>query len=118
MPLEILRPAVSLLLFSIGVIATEVYDDDLTQTNADAEGYSASACGRYLCSKYSYEAKQFLKDGCEGDFESYLPSSGISQGQVTIGAALLVAAISFLSAFVVGVLFGRFHKFKNEDKYK
>ena len=118
MPLEILRPAVSLLLFLIGVIATEVYDDDLTQTNADAEGYSASACARFLCSKYSYEAKQFLKDGCEGDFEGYLPSSGISQGQVTIGAALLVAAISFLSAFVVGVLFGRFHKFKNDDKYK
>ena len=98
------------LLLAPQVSSSEVYDDDLSLTNQDAEEYSAAACAKYLCSKYSYETKKFLQDGCEGDFEDYLPSSGVSQGEVTISAALLVVACSFLGAFVLGLFLGKFHK--------
>lgn len=86
------------------------YDDDLSLTNSEAEEYSAAKCAQYLCPKYSYETKKYLKAGCEGDFADYLPASGISSGQVTLSAALIVVGSSFLGAFTVGLLLGKYWK--------
>jgi hypothetical protein len=86
------------------------FDDQLSQTNSEAESYSAASCAKYLCPSYSTETKKYLQDGCEGDFTSYLPADGSSTGEVSVFAALVVAGCSFLGAFMVGVFLGRNHK--------
>ena len=109
--LRVLLLVLSVLVALFASNATDVlYDDDLSQTNADAEGYSATACAKYLCSKYTYETKSFLKAGCEGDFSDYVPDGDVAEGQVNIGGALIVVGCSFVGAFVFGIMLGKHYK--------
>jgi len=98
------------LLATVARADDKVFDDDLSKTNADAEGYSAGTCAKYLCPSYASETKKYLQDGCENDFGSYLPADGASSGEVSVSAALVVAGCSFLGAFIIGVFLGKSHK--------
>jgi hypothetical protein len=102
--------ALLVLLVTVARGDDEVYDDDLSQTNADAERYSAGTCAKYLCPSYASETKKYLQEGCEHDFGSYLPADGASSGEVSVSAALVVAGCSFLGAFIIGVFLGKSHK--------
>lgn len=94
---------------SIKVLSKEVFDDDLSQTNSEAEGYTTTKCAKYLCSAYSKEAKKYLDAGCQGDFDSYLPMTS-TNGEVTIVAGLIIAGCSFLGSFIFGAFLGKHYK--------
>ena len=97
-----------LLIASILLAMRTVTSFDFGFINND--GFSASYCAENLCKTYSSAMKQYLSDGCEGDFTQYVTSSNGSSfffQTATLASVLKLGFCAFVGAFMGGFFLAR-----------